>query len=335
MVYEIKKSNEDFRVCEIINLNISTTQTKYSLFCLSKSGLSTFAAISHLSHKFNLSESDIGVAGLKDEEGITFQYITIKNFNKTEHYEFSEKETWLRVDKIGYSHAKISVGDNAGNSFNIVLRELSKDARTYLNSVNNNTIQVPNYYDSQRFGLPNSPAMTHLIGKEYKSRNFSKCLEYAKKAGVISNEDITPENLESAVPMRERAFWLSSFESYLWNKNLSYVLESNGAKMQAISIAGSAYYSFDKIRPFHSTIPNQLEINKWRVQKNKIIKITSKRDSFIYTKIKTKLTGDDSCSLEFTLPTGCYATMLVKTLFSSFFSISQGDTTPQYKQTAI
>lgn len=309
-------NNEDFRVCEIINLKIVKIQTEYSLFCLSKSGLSTFSAISHLSHKFNLSESDIGVAGLKDEGGITSQFITIKNFKGKDHYEFLEGKTWLQVDKIGYSQVGISVGDNAGNSFSIVLRGLSKDAQSYLTTLNGMTVQTPNYYDSQRFGLPNSPAMTHLIGREYNKRNFVKCFEYCKKANVISDENITASNLDSTVPMRERAFWLSSYESYLWNNNLSYLLKKNGAKMRMISIAGSFYYSFDRINFFDSAMPHQLGINKWRVQKNQIVKKESKRDCFIYTKLKTKLTDGDSCRLEFILPSGCYATMLVKALFS-------------------
>lgn len=62
MKYKIKEKNEDFRVCEIINLDIADSPTNYRLFCLVKSGISTFNAIDIISKEFSLKESQIGVA---------------------------------------------------------------------------------------------------------------------------------------------------------------------------------------------------------------------------------------------------------------------------------
>jgi tRNA pseudouridine13 synthase len=312
MKYRIKQKNEDFRVCEVINLDIADSPTNYRLFCLVKSGISTFNAIDIISQEFNLDEGQIGIAGLKDEEGITQQYLTIESHKVPSKYNDKDSNFWLNLYQIGFSNNKITVGSNLGNAFKIVLRGLDEKAQNALTSINETQIRIPNYYDSQRFGLPNQPALTHLIGKHYLEGNFDKCLEFARESGVLANREVSVENLDSLIPMRERAFWLCSHGSHMWNKKLSELIQAEGSASASIRIADNSYFAPNQDDFAAHKLPNKLAIDKWRAIDGEIKKLSATRDCFIYGHFKSKPIDSESCELQFTLPTGSYATMAIK-----------------------
>lgn len=312
MKYKIKQNNEDFRVCEIINLDIADTPTNYRLFCLVKSGISTFNAIDIISRQFNLEEGQVGVAGLKDEEGITQQYLTIESHNIPNKFDDKDDDFWFELYQIGFSNNKISVGSNLGNAFKIVLRGLDKEAQNALASVDGVQFKVPNYYDSQRFGVPNQPALTHLIGQHYLEGNIDRCLEFARESGVLANREVTLDNLDSVIPMRERAFWLCSHGSHMWNSKLSELIQAEGAAVASIRIANNSYYAPNQDDFAAHKLPNKLPIDKWRAIDGEIKKLSATRDCFIYCHFKSKALDTESCELQFTLPTGSYATMAIK-----------------------
>lgn len=312
MNYRLKEKNEDFRVCEIINLDIADRPTDYRLFCLVKSGISTFNAIDIISQKFNLEEGQVGVAGLKDEEGITQQYLTIESSILPEKFEDRTSDFWLELYQIGYSNNKITVGSNLGNAFKIVLRGLDEEAQNALSNINDTQLRIPNYYDSQRFGLPNQPALTHLIGQHYLEGNLDKCLELARESGVLANREVTLDNIDFVIPMRERAFWLCSYGSHMWNKKLSELIQAEGSATASISIADNSYFAPNQDEFAAHKLPNKLAIDKWRAIDDEIKQLSATRDCFIYCHFKSKPLDLESCELQFTLPTGSYATMTIK-----------------------
>lgn len=74
--------------------NISlTSKDKHSKYFLIKRGYSTFEAIDIISDYFSINSNDISYCGLKDEEGITRQEITLPNgiLSERELKEFNSK----------------------------------------------------------------------------------------------------------------------------------------------------------------------------------------------------------------------------------------------------
>lgn len=64
-------------VSEISNIQTTLSQDKYKIFLLEKKGYSTSDAIASLSSYLSIDQAEVGYAGLKDEDGITKQKISI------------------------------------------------------------------------------------------------------------------------------------------------------------------------------------------------------------------------------------------------------------------
>jgi len=110
----------------------------------------------------------IHFAGTKDKNGVTSQVISvfgIKRENVEQHVNFiNEKIKDIEVEFLGVYPGRVNLGDNLGNKFKIVVRDLSEGdvnlAKSRLDELKLDG--VLNYFDSQRFGFANN---SHKIGK--------------------------------------------------------------------------------------------------------------------------------------------------------------------------
>ncbi|MFH1536675.1 MAG: tRNA pseudouridine(13) synthase TruD [Patescibacteria group bacterium] len=104
--YKIKQKKEDFVVDEI-SLQPDFCHYKksdFSYLWIEKRGMTTFDAIDKIKKVFNLNYEDISAQGLKDEDGVTSQLISIhkiifqkdsKLFNK----KFTSNDYKLQIKK--------------------------------------------------------------------------------------------------------------------------------------------------------------------------------------------------------------------------------------------
>ena len=164
--FVIKKKLEDFKVNENLFLNMDYTEGCYCVLELYKLGISTFDAIEMIALFFGLETREINYAGLKDDDGETRQLIQIeKQKISLEKIDVFNKKSKVKLFFIGYTDDVINIGDLAGNSFHIKLRELDVYVKEYLLLERKFNIVFPNYFGPQRFGLPNLPHVTHKVGK--------------------------------------------------------------------------------------------------------------------------------------------------------------------------
>jgi tRNA pseudouridine13 synthase len=181
----LKKIPEDFYVEEIfdfekVNIRDEERGEKYFYFYLTKKNYSLFFALDKISKIFHVSRKRIHFAGTKDKIAITKQVISIynldeNNFLKNLDY-FNSKLNDLKLEYIGKFKSRINLGDNIGNFFKIVIRDLDEDS---INILKNNILLVEkegvlNYFDSQRFGYANN---SHIIGKYIIMGNFKDALK--------------------------------------------------------------------------------------------------------------------------------------------------------------
>ncbi len=123
---------------------------RYSVYKVSKVGMTTFAAEKVLATHCDVPFKKIGFAGLKDTHARTVQYFSVDT-DKPECGNF--KEPHVSSELVGYLDEQLRTGDLKGNSFLITVRDLSdKDVAVAKKNFEQVKCGVPNYFDSQRFG---------------------------------------------------------------------------------------------------------------------------------------------------------------------------------------
>lgn len=179
---KIKQIPEDFKVDEIYDLETYTKKTpeskdsKFFYFKLWKRDYTTQRAIEQVCRVFKLGVRDAHFSGTKDRQAVTTQLISTRHLRKNWEEDlkyFNEKNPDIKLEFVGIFPARLNLGDNSGNKFTIVVRDLEKKDIQMLN-MNLPKIKkfgVPNFFDSQRFGFQNKNI---VIGKYLLRGEFDK-----------------------------------------------------------------------------------------------------------------------------------------------------------------
>lgn len=344
--FKLKSLNSDFKVKEVSFLPPLKEKSVscYTYLLVQKDGLTTFDLIERIKNYFKLDFGDITAEGLKDEDGITEQLISVKFiFNETDISKFNsclgQKNEKARISQIaGFGEEPIEPGVLFGNVFEIAVRNLAqKQAEKIIRwRQNNKYFSFINYYDTQRFGTPGSIYNTHLIGKAIIGNNWRKAYSEFTKSG---NLDLVNINLDSAsldndsfkklmteaINPQKICFFISSYNSYLWNKKASETIKKYGGTVCLDSNITGKLTTF-KENCF--ACPNSLSVAAYEYDKeSQSVKKKIKTRSLIVntTIIPSKIFTDElnknrsKIILSFFLPIGSYATMAIKQLICSAF----------------
>jgi tRNA pseudouridine13 synthase len=333
--FKIKFKPEDFEVDEISLMPDFKLSGKgrYTYLWLAKRGLTTFEAQEKIKEHFNLLYKDINCEGLKDEDAVTRQIMSIKKRISTNqvdifNQEHSHGQKNLKIEKIfGYGQNPVEERSLHGNCFRIVLRNLRKTTATKLVDFcnANRFINLVNYYDNQRFGMPGGPYNSHLIGKSIARGDWRNAFaEYARshnsdRSGTMNTKSECRRFFLEMNPKRLN-FFLSSYNSSIWNQAASKTLnESAPGKKHNFDHIGSLFIP-SKVN-FSS--PALVSIPGYAMQLKTVRKNTFTRSLIITTVIFPKKESADkyhrgkyAVTLSFFLPTGSYATMVIKQLFA-------------------
>jgi len=257
--YKIKWKNEDFQVTEVSLMPplASKKPPQFTYFWLQKSGLTTFDVLDYIKSFFNLKFEDVANQGLKDEDAITEQLISIKKvLNKKDITAFNKKygvgnQYALIKHIIGYGDKPIKERMLHGNSFRIVVRNLeSKVAENLLDYLSTHRHhQFVNYYDNQRFGMPGGPYNTHLIGEAIVKGDWIEAYRHIKATNnILPSFFLKLENVVNCkevfkkINPKKVAFFISSYNSFLWNNQTSLLIKDNTkAKKHHFENVGNLY----------------------------------------------------------------------------------------------
>ncbi len=167
----IKQIPEDFVVRELYDLEKLRQKPQekrpYYYFLFTKRDYTLLKGIEKLANVFHISRKNIHFAGTKDRVGITTQLISMSNINsnfmKNVDY-VNEKLDDFNLEYVGEFPCRLNLGDNLGNSFEVVVRDLnSEEIDKVKEKVELIKKQgVPNFFDSQRFGYAGN---SHIVGK--------------------------------------------------------------------------------------------------------------------------------------------------------------------------
>ncbi|ATH07444.1 hypothetical protein BIY24_05655 [Halobacteriovorax marinus] len=321
---EIKESAEDF-IVEEIPLYLPSGEGQHIYLLIRKRELTTADIERELTSIFNISDKDIGYAGLKDKKAITTQWFSLSlgaNYPIDEIKNLIEERIeGVEVLELGRHSNKLKIGHLKGNKFTL---KISNTISSPL-SISNKIIQelkqqgIPNFYGSQRFGSKGDNA---LIGKEvllgkkkvkkrwlgkmylsaYQSKLFNEWLSHRVQAGDFSTilEGDLLQNIEGG-----RTFQINDFNQSVEEFNnfiISYTGPIFGNK--ALSPSGTPQEIEEEILKREEV--SLEDFKKSRLQGTRRIARLPLHDLEIID------SSEDSIQLSFSLPAGSYATIVAR-----------------------
>jgi tRNA pseudouridine13 synthase len=188
----IKNEFADFKVHENLPIELTGSGEHLYLF-IEKTNANTRYVVGELAAHFQVSDREIGYAGMKDRHGITCQWFSIY-LTKAQHKDWQDiSHPEFKVLEASLHNKKLKIGDLESNSFDITVREFEGDfAKVEERVVALNKSGFANYFGSQRFG------------------NEGNTLEEAKQ-WLINGE---------RVKKSQEGLYISAIRSFLFNKIL-------------------------------------------------------------------------------------------------------------------
>ena len=145
----LKQQPGDFRVDEVLRDDYLQAKGPHRVYRVIKRKQTSIEAARALGEMAGVAGSQVSMAGLKDKQGVTTQYMSIPRGRRVQ---FKDHE--LDIETVGFGTDAISSRDSKGNAFQIIARDLGPSEvvklRSSLDSVREHGL--PNYFDEQRFG---------------------------------------------------------------------------------------------------------------------------------------------------------------------------------------
>lgn len=338
--FRLKSINEDFIVNEVPLLpDFESMPQKYTYVWLKKSNYTTFEALEAIKDFYGLDFSDVVAEGLKDEDGITSQIVSINRklakksiaeFNKA----YAGEEAFIFIERImGYGAEPVVAKALHGNMFCVTIRNLSAEEAEKIVEYTKKHKIFPfiNYYDTQRFGLPGGPYTTHLIGEAICKNRWNEAFELLKDSGNEIPAGKTGKAAFEAMNPSRVGFFVSSYNSSLWNKAASEYL-GTVIKTQA--------FDFPHLGELNTPLtPELVPISEFTIEGRRfdpetfsVVDHEFKRNLAYPTVVYAGVPQEDeiypgkTCvKLSFFLSTGCYATMMIRQIVATALKEENND----------
>ncbi|MDY7563764.1 tRNA pseudouridine(13) synthase TruD [Pseudomonas sp. RTC3] len=317
----LKATAEDFQVDEVLDIPLSGDGEHLWLW-VEKRGLNTEEAARRLARAAGVPLRTVSYAGLKDRQALTRQWFSLHLPGKADPDLSAAQDDTLKILKIGRHKRKLNRGAHAANGFTLRLTQLQADhvalqARLELIASHG----IPNYFGAQRFG--------------WQGGNLGEAREYASRQALPEQRNV-------------RSRLLSTARSYLFNQVLAArVADGSWQRAQVGDLlaftdsrsffpAGEAECSDPRlaILDLHPTGPQwgegdspatgvtgmleQAVADREPALRDWLIKAGMEHERRILRLPIGGLTWHypepDILQLEFVLPAGCFATVLVREL---------------------
>lgn len=190
----LKATAEDFQVDEVLDIPLSGDGEHLWLW-VEKRGLNTEEAARRLARAAGVPLRTVSYAGLKDRQALTRQWFSVQLPGKADPDLSAAQDDTLKILKSSRHKRKLQRGAHAANGFTLRLTQLHGDQAALNARLEQIAAQgIPNYFGTQRFG--------------WQGGNLGEAREYAARQAL-------PE--QRAV----RSRLLSTARSYLFNQVLA------------------------------------------------------------------------------------------------------------------
>ena len=295
---KLKTTPEDFIVEEIPNFSLSPGP--YLIYKLTKKLRNTEAVVQEISYKANIPRKNISYSGVKDNQAITTQYISIFQASKDKLSKF--KSEGVTLEYVGTSKNHLNLGDHEGNKFEIIVRNCKKKPQ--------HPDRVINYFGEQRFSKNNEKIGKALIKKDWK-------LAYKLIDSRLKEKNNDYLLVIKDIPLRIVTLYVRAYQAFLWNNVAEHFKDSN---LEHIPLLGFATeFTDDAVEKYYEKLMKEEDIT----QRDFIIReyphLTSEGDERLLYATITDLEIEEidkkTYKLKFSLPKGSYATVAIEQLF--------------------
>jgi len=316
-------------VVDLVDEKAATHQ--YSL--LRKSGYTTMEAVRLLADRLALAARDITYAGLKDEDGITEQLVALPAGHLPARRFWRDAERWLELLPYGLGDGPLEIGRLEGNGFRVTLRDLSPAEAATLSAARKINLLFLNFYDTQRFGVPGGPKLTHVLGGALLDEDWHTALSVligldAPESGLAADWRGTARDFFAALDPRTTSFYLAAHASAQWNADLADVV-AHACPQQHIDIEldGMDYRYVDSDDAAAAVLgaARELPFTKYAFRDGAVTSRLSPRPTVVQTTVEVGADTPDpyfpgrcAVPLSFFLPSGSYATGAIRQLALRF-----------------
>ncbi|MBU0721718.1 tRNA pseudouridine(13) synthase TruD [bacterium] len=160
--FHFKQSPRDFVVEEIPLYELSGEGEHLVLF-VRKKNLSTLELIGILAKYLGIQNKEIGYAGLKDKHAMTKQYISLHKKHEEALEKFEHEN--IKIVSKNYHNNKIRIGHLKGNRFYIKVKKVNPTSAQKIDEAlkNISDLGMPNFFGYQRFG---NDGDNHVLGEQ-------------------------------------------------------------------------------------------------------------------------------------------------------------------------
>ncbi len=327
-----KQNQDNFFVEEKLDVKLAR-RGDFKLLKIKKKNLSTIELIKHLASVLKCDTKYFKYAGLKDKHATTIQYITIPKWLNIKKYKNSENVT---VTELGFVKEPLRIGSLKENSFKIILNNIKNHERFFKAVDFIKQYGFPNFFGYQRFGrYEDFLQKAKKIAKEgkkaktqeakillaaYQAYYFNKWLEYRIKLSVEimqnqNNSFLSPTllNILQNTPTLfkllpgDLGFFVSKKEKTVEVKHLQkfHQLFYEKKFIPTGVLFGSNVPLAKKIAK---------EIEKDFIDRDFYALKGSRRAAWVFPKNLHIFIQKEKIFLQFTLPPGSYATVLIASL---------------------
>ncbi len=323
-MYKIKQIPEDFIVEEIPKLKLGSGP--YTYFVLEKKFWNTRDAIKAIASRLNIQEKYFNVAGIKDKHAVSRQFVSVPNVSKQKLESLKIKD--IKIDVVGHGNERLKLGQIKANHFIVTVRNLDKEY--------DKISFIENYYDDQRFGGRNALLGKALVKSEFRKACYTLRLKWENSDYIGSLRKLGKNILR---------IYVNAYQSLLFNEALASYLKLKYKKHHSVDYSkGEFVFSDETLKnesfPIFGFLTECRNKDITRIYDGLIVKEKVSKENFIMRSIpelssegnfrkmfvevqdfKISYCKDDlnkgklKAVLDFKLPPGSYATIVVKKMF--------------------
>lgn len=311
-----KQIPEDFLVTE--NLGFELTGEGENLFlCIEKRELNTQQVCEYLAKFFKKRLRDIGYAGLKDKQSISRQWFSVQmNVTQTPDLSSLDTEQIKLIDSVRHNK-KLKVGALESNHFKITLKQVDdvQHVEQKLTLIQHNG--VPNYFGLQRFGFKgnNLNWADRMSGGEVIKNKKVKGFALSASRSYLFNQ-VVSKRIEMNMfehPQAGELYILSGTNSYFSDEltdEIAKRLREQDIKISAPLVGKGELETSGEVCNIEQTTIDEHKDWLNMLAENGLKQ--ERRSISLYPKNMQWQTQGDSLIVEFDLPTGCFATSVLR-----------------------
>jgi tRNA pseudouridine13 synthase len=318
---QLRSEMSDFKVFERLPFE-PCGEGEHIFIHIRKTGANTLVVARELAKYFKVKEGLVSYAGLKDRFAVTEQWFGIHLPGKTVYDLSNLAIEGVEVLSVKRHNKKLRIGALSGNRFELVLRKVSNIDDVLRRWAAVSQFGVPNYFGEQRFGINGGNldrALELFQGKKVKDKK-KRGLYLSAARSEIFNQIISQriENNQFESLSIGDVFMLSGTQSVFLAEAIDKTIMQRFQEKD-IDLTAALWGAGELMSQGESQQLEQEIANEYSDFCQGLVKFGLKQER---RRIRLSLTegqitsGNDTITLSFFLPSGCYATTILRELIN-------------------